>query len=71
VINIPVARHHSIAKLTLSMKNWMGIMGGTQNGIHQWPDESIVDISMTIKPTLTILDTVRILTATGLRGQSE
>jgi uncharacterized protein (DUF362 family) len=33
-------------------------------------DESLVDISMTVKPTLTILDAVRILTANGPQGGS-
>ncbi len=28
VINIPIAKHHGLAKLTMSMKNWMGVMGG-------------------------------------------
>jgi uncharacterized protein (DUF362 family) len=70
VINVPIAKHHSLAKLTLSMKNWMGIMGGTRNRIHQRLDESLVDISMTVKPTLTILDAVRILTANGPQGGS-
>jgi uncharacterized protein (DUF362 family) len=70
VINIPIAKHHGLAKLTLSMKNWMGIMGGTRNRIHQRLDESLVDISMTVKPTLTILDAVRILTANGPQGGS-
>ena len=70
VINVPIAKHHGLAKLTLSMKNWMGIMGGTRNRIHQRLDESLVDISLTVKPTLTILDAVRILTANGPQGGS-
>ena len=68
VINIPVAKHHSLAKLTMSMKNWMGVMGGSRRQIHQRLDESLVDLSMFIKPTLTILDAVRILTANGPQG---
>ncbi|MGC1456002.1 MAG: DUF362 domain-containing protein [Nitrospirota bacterium] len=70
VINIPIAKHHSLAKLTLSMKNWMGVMGGSRRQIHQKLDESLVDLSMKIKPTLTILDAVRILTANGPQGGS-
>jgi len=70
VINIPIAKHHGLAKLTLSMKNWMGMMGGSRRMIHQKLDESLVDISMKIKPTLTILDAVRILTANGPQGGS-
>jgi uncharacterized protein (DUF362 family) len=70
VINIPIAKHHGLAKLTLSMKNWMGVMGGSRRQIHQKLDESLVDISTKIKPTLTILDAVRILTANGPQGGS-
>jgi len=68
VINIPIAKHHSLAKLTMSMKNWMGVMGGSRRQIHQKLDESLVDLSMKIKPALTILDAVRILTANGPQG---
>jgi uncharacterized protein (DUF362 family) len=45
VINIPIAKHHGLAKLTLSMKNWMGVMGGTRRQIHQKLDDSLVDRS--------------------------
>ena len=68
VINIPIAKHHGLAKLTMSMKNWMGVMGGSRRQIHQKLDESLVDLSTKIKPTLTILDAVRILTANGPQG---
>ena len=68
VINIPIAKHHGLAKLTMSMKNWMGVMGGQRRQIHQKLDESLVDLSRKIKPTLTILDAVRILTANGPQG---
>ncbi len=70
VINVPIAKHHGLAKLTLSMKNWMGIMGGSRRQIHQKLDESLVDLSMKIKPALTVLDAVRILTANGPQGGS-
>jgi len=70
VINIPIAKHHGLAKLTMSMKNWMGVMGGSRRQIHQKLDESLVDLSMKIKPTFTVLDAVRILTANGPQGGS-
>jgi uncharacterized protein (DUF362 family) len=70
VINIPIAKHHGLAKLTMSMKNWMGVMGGSRRQIHQKLDESLVDLSTKIKPVLTILDAVRILTANGPQGGS-
>jgi len=68
VINIPIAKHHGLAKLTMSMKNWMGIMGGLRRQIHQKLDASLVDLATKVKPTLTILDAVRILTANGPQG---
>ncbi len=70
VINVPIAKHHGLAKLTLSLKNWMGVMGGSRRQIHQKLDESLVDLSMKIRPALTILDAVRILTANGPQGGS-
>jgi len=68
VINVPIAKHHSLAKLTLSMKNWMGIMGGSRRMIHQKLDESLVDLAMKVKPVLTVLDAVRVLTDNGPQG---
>jgi uncharacterized protein (DUF362 family) len=68
VINIPIAKHHSLARLTMAMKNWMGVMGGQRGRIHQKLGESLADLALVIKPTLTVLDAVRILTANGPQG---
>jgi uncharacterized protein (DUF362 family) len=68
VINVPIAKHHGLSKLTMSMKNWMGVMGGSRSHIHQRINESLVDLSLAIKPTLTICDAVRILVRNGPQG---
>ena len=68
VINVPIAKHHSLSKLTMSMKNWMGVMGGSRSHIHQRIDEYLVDLSIAIRPTLTVLDAVRILVRNGPQG---
>jgi len=68
LINIPIAKHHSLAKLTMAMKNWMGIMGGSRSQIHQKLNESLADLAIVIKPTLTILDATRILIRNGPQG---
>lgn len=68
VINVPIAKTHSLSRLTLGMKNWMGVMGGVRFRVHQRLDESLVDLIRVIKPTLTVLDAVRILTANGPTG---
>lgn len=68
VINVPIAKTHGLATLTLGMKNWMGVMGGLRSRIHHRIDENLVDVARAMKPTLTILDAVRILTANGPQG---
>ena len=70
IINVPIAKHHGLAKLTMAMKNWMGIMGGERGRIHQKIGECLADICLVVKPTLTVLDAVRILTANGPQGGS-
>jgi len=67
-INVPIAKTHGLAGLTLSLKNLMGVMGGSRGRIHQNIDECLIDVAGAVKPTLTILDAVRILTANGPQG---
>jgi uncharacterized protein (DUF362 family) len=68
IINVPIAKTHGIAGLTLGLKNWMGVMGGQRGRIHQKIGESLGDLALVLKPTLTVLDAVRILTANGPQG---
>ena len=68
VINIPIAKHHSLSHVTLGTKNLMGVMGGNRGSIHSGFDEKIADISSEILPTLTIIDAYRILTRNGPTG---
>ncbi|MEI6314268.1 MAG: DUF362 domain-containing protein [Syntrophus sp. (in: bacteria)] len=70
IINVPIAKVHGIATLTLGMKNWMGIMGGSRGRIHQRIDESLVDLARFLKPSLIVLDAVRILVDNGPQGGS-
>jgi len=68
VINIPIAKHHSLSHVSLGTKNLMGVMGGNRGSLHSGFDEKIADISSEILPTLTIIDAYRILTANGPTG---
>jgi uncharacterized protein (DUF362 family) len=68
VINVPVAKHHSLTRVTLALKNWMGVMGGNRSLIHQKIDQSLADLTLLIKPSLTILDATRILLRNGPSG---
>ncbi|MCJ7508315.1 MAG: DUF362 domain-containing protein, partial [candidate division Zixibacteria bacterium] len=68
LINVPIAKHHDFAGLTLGMKNLMGVMGGNRGKIHWNLDNSLVDLANFIKPRLTILDATRILLRNGPQG---
>jgi uncharacterized protein (DUF362 family) len=68
IINVPIAKHHTLARITLSMKNFMGLIGGSRNLLHQKIDTNIVDLAAFFKPALTVLDAVRVLTANGPQG---
>jgi uncharacterized protein (DUF362 family) len=68
VINVPIAKDHSSARLTLGMKNLMGVVldrnGMHSRGLHQ----SIADINTVVRPQLTVVDAIRILTDNGPTG---
>lgn len=68
LINIPVAKHHSLSGLTLGMKNWIGAVGGARWALHQDINQSIVDLARFFKPTLTLIDAIRIMTRNGPSG---
>lgn len=68
LINIPVAKHHSLSGLTLGMKNWIGAVGGARWRLHQDINQSIVDLARFFNPTLTLIDAIRIMTKNGPSG---
>jgi len=68
VINIPIAKHHSLTGTTLGMKNWYGMLGGPRNQLHQKIHESLVDLADFVRPTLTVIDCYRILVRNGPTG---
>lgn len=68
IINVPIAKTHSLCRVTLGMKNWLGALGGNRNQLHQNIDLSILDLAAFFKPVLTVLDGYRILTRNGPQG---
>ncbi|HXZ31595.1 MAG TPA: DUF362 domain-containing protein [Terriglobales bacterium] len=68
VINVPIAKHHSLTGTTLGMKNWYGILGGPRHQLHQKINESLVDLADFMRPTLTVIDCYRILLRNGPTG---
>jgi uncharacterized protein (DUF362 family) len=67
-INVPVAKHHGLSRLTLGLKNVMGIMGGNRGSIHKHLDVALADVNAFFRPHLTVIDATRILTAHGPQG---
>ena len=67
-INVPIAKHHGLSKLTLGMKNVMGVCGGDRGKIHQEIAQKLADLNSVIRPKLTIIDATRILLANGPQG---
>lgn len=70
VINVPIAKHHNLCRVTLGLKNLMGAMGGERGTIHSGFSQKLIDITAEILPTLTIIDAYRVLTANGPSGGS-
>ena len=71
VINLPVAKVHVSSQLTLGMKNWIGAVGGRRNALHQDIHQTIVDLARFFKPTITLIDAIRIMVRNGPSGGSE
>ena len=68
IINVPVAKHHNATRLTMSLKNVMGLLGGNRGNIHHDLDRNIAELNQVFRFHLHILDAVRVLTANGPQG---
>ena len=67
-INVPVAKHHSSAGLSLGLKNIMGVLGGNRSKIHFTMGQALADLNTVLKPVLTITDATRLLLRNGPQG---
>ncbi len=68
IINVPVAKHHSLTGASLGLKNWYGILGGARHRLHQRIHESLADLGAFVRPTLTVMDAWRVLVRNGPSG---
>jgi uncharacterized protein (DUF362 family) len=68
LINVPVLKHHRLTRLTLSMKNLMGVCTGNRGLIHQNIGEKLVDLTGFMNPELTVIDAYRVLVRNGPTG---
>jgi uncharacterized protein (DUF362 family) len=69
VINVPIAKHHSLARLTLGMKNLLGVVLN-RGELHLNLGPRVADLTRLVRPELTVVDAVRILMNHGPTGGS-
>lgn len=70
--NMPVLKNHGGARLTISMKNHMGIVWDRREFHSKGLQDCIADIASLSKPaTLHIVDAYRTMTENGPQGRSE
>ena len=67
-INVPIAKHHGLARLTLGLKNSMGVLGGNRGQMHHDLGQKLADLATVIRPKLTVIDATRILLDNGPQG---
>jgi uncharacterized protein (DUF362 family) len=70
-INVPILKHHGSSKLTIGMKNLMGVVWDRgywhRNDLHQ----CIADFASYRKPDLTVVDAYYVMKQNGPRGTSK
>jgi len=69
-INVPIAKHHGLSRLTLGLKNVMGVIGGKRGKLHRNIGQNLADLNTVIRPRLTVIDATRILLNNGPQGGS-
>jgi len=69
LINVPIAKSHDLAVLTLGMKNLMGLIED-RGGLHRNLGQRVADLTTLFRPALTVVDATRILVANGPSGGS-
>jgi uncharacterized protein (DUF362 family) len=69
LIDVPIAKHHSLARLSLGAKNLLGVILDP-NQMHRNLGQRVADLVSLVRPTLTVVDAVRILIAHGPTGGS-
>ncbi len=67
LIDVPIAKHHSLARLTLGMKNLMGLIQN-RGAMHRNLGQRLADLASLFRPALTVVDAVRILVDNGPTG---
>jgi len=69
LIDVPLAKHHNLALLTLGMKTLMGVID-QRASMHRNLGQRLADLAGFLRPALTVVDAVRVLMDNGPTGGS-
>lgn len=70
IINVPVLKDHGSTKLTIAMKNLMGIVWDRKYWHSSGLNQCIADFATAVKPTLNVVDAYRVMKKHGPQGTS-
>jgi uncharacterized protein (DUF362 family) len=68
LVNVPVVKQHSLARITCGLKNNLGLLGGRRARLHQEIHTAVVDLAAAFLPTLTVVDATRVMVRNGPTG---
>ncbi|MFP6581685.1 MAG: DUF362 domain-containing protein, partial [Candidatus Hydrogenedentota bacterium] len=68
VIGFSPVKDHNLCNASMSIKNWYGLLGGTRNRFHQDIHGIISDLSIMMRPTMTIIDGTNVMMENGPTG---
>ncbi|MDR4504983.1 MAG: DUF362 domain-containing protein [Candidatus Scalindua sp.] len=68
LINVPIAKQHGTSRLSMALKNTLGMVGGNRGALHKDIHPKIADLNRVVKVDLTVLDAFRTLRRHGPTG---
>jgi uncharacterized protein (DUF362 family) len=68
VIGLAPVKDHNLCTASMGIKNWYGLLGGRRNQFHQDIHSIVSDLSLMMRPTLSILDGSHVLMKNGPTG---
>jgi uncharacterized protein (DUF362 family) len=68
VIGLAPVKDHNLCTASMGIKNWYGLLGGRRNQFHQSIHKIVSDLSIMMRPTITIVDGSHILMKNGPTG---
>jgi uncharacterized protein (DUF362 family) len=68
VIGLSPVKDHNLCSASMGLKNWYGLLGGRRNQFHQDIHGIVSDLSLMMRPTLTVLDGSYVLMKNGPTG---